>query len=99
VPRRSAAAGAGARRCSPVMEGVDKPVEAVLGRCSPAGDGGVAERWCTGGHERRRLELIARAKESVKELLREGMRCDESWESHRPFIGAGGSTGEGWPGE
>jgi hypothetical protein len=26
-------AGAGARRCSPVTEGEDEPVEAVLGRC------------------------------------------------------------------
>jgi hypothetical protein len=39
------------------------------------GDGGVAERWCTGGNERRRHELIARAKEGAKELRREGMRC------------------------
>jgi hypothetical protein len=34
------------------------------------GDGRVAERWRTGGHERRRLELVARAKESAKELGR-----------------------------
>jgi hypothetical protein len=26
--------GAGARRCSPVTEGEDEPVEVVLGRCS-----------------------------------------------------------------
>jgi hypothetical protein len=63
------------------------------------GDRRVAERWRTGGHERWRLELVTRAKESAKELGREGMRCDESLGSHRPFIGAGGSTGEGWPGE
>jgi hypothetical protein len=63
------------------------------------GDGRVAERWRTGGHERRRLELVARAKESAKELGREGMRCGESRGFHRPFIGAGGSTGEGWLGE
>jgi hypothetical protein len=62
------------------------------------GDGVVAERRCTGGNERRRLELIARAKEGAKELGREGMRCGESRGSHRPFIGAGGSTREGWPG-
>jgi hypothetical protein len=59
------------------------------------GDGRVVERWRIGGHERRRLELVAREKESVKELGREGMRCGESRGSHRPFIGAGGSTGEG----
>jgi hypothetical protein len=58
-------------------------------------DGRVAERWRTGGHERRRLELIARAKESAKELGREGMRCGESRGSHRPFIGVGGSNGKG----
>jgi hypothetical protein len=70
-------AGAGARRCSPAMEGEDEPVEAVLGRCL-TGDGRVAERWHTGGHERQRLELVARAKESAKELRKEGMRCGES---------------------
>jgi hypothetical protein len=37
-------AGAGARRCSPVTEGEDEPVEAVLGRCSP-----VTEEWQRGG--------------------------------------------------
>ncbi len=59
------------------------------------GDGRVVERWRTGSHKRRRLELMARAKESAKELGREGMRCGESQGSHRPFIGAGGSTREG----
>jgi hypothetical protein len=62
------------------------------------GDGGVAERRRTRGNERRRLELVARAKDGTKELGREGMRCSESRGSHRPFIGAGGSAGEGWPG-
>jgi hypothetical protein len=62
------------------------------------GDGGVAERRRTGGNERRCLELVTRAKEGVKELRREGMRCGESRGSHHPFIGAGGSTEEGWPG-
>jgi hypothetical protein len=38
VPHRRA--GAGARRCSPVTEGKDELVEAVLGRCSP-----VTEEW------------------------------------------------------
>jgi hypothetical protein len=41
------------------------------------GDGGVAMSRCTGGSERRRLELVARAKEGAKELGREGMRCGE----------------------
>jgi hypothetical protein len=39
------------------------------------GDGRVTERWCTGGNERRRLELVTRVKEGAKELGREGMRC------------------------
>jgi hypothetical protein len=63
------------------------------------GDGRVAERWRTGGHEWRRLELVARAKESTKELGREGMRLGESRGSHRPFIGAGREHQRGWPGE
>jgi hypothetical protein len=62
------------------------------------GDGGVAERRRTGGNERQRLELVMRAKEGTKELGREGMRCGESRGSHHPFIGAGGSAREGWPG-
>jgi hypothetical protein len=61
------------------------------------GDGGVAERRRTGGNEWRRLELIATAKEGAKELGREGMRCVESRGSDHPFVGAGGSAGEGWP--
>jgi hypothetical protein len=68
------------------------------GREVLTGDGGVVERRRTRGNERWRLELVARAKEGVKELGREGMRCGESRGSHHPFIGAGGSTGEGWPG-
>jgi hypothetical protein len=63
------------------------------------GDGGVTKRWRTGGSERRRLELVARAKEGAKELRREGMRCGEGWGSHRPFIGAGGAPGRGGRGE
>jgi hypothetical protein len=63
-----------------------------------SGDGGVAERRRTGGNERRQLELVVRAKAGAKELGREGMRCGESWGSHHPFIGAGGSAGEGWTG-
>jgi hypothetical protein len=63
------------------------------------GDGGVAERRHTGGNERRRLEIIARAKEGTKELRREGMRCGESRGSHRPFIGAEGAPERGGQGE
>jgi hypothetical protein len=55
----------------------------------------VAERWRTGGNERRQLELIARVKEGAKELGRKGMRCGESRGSHRPFIGAGGAPERG----
>jgi hypothetical protein len=34
------------------------------------GDGGVATRRRTGGNERRRLELVARAEEGAKKLER-----------------------------
>jgi hypothetical protein len=37
----------------------------------------VAKRWRDRGKEQRWLELIARGKESAKELEREGKRCDE----------------------
>jgi hypothetical protein len=67
------------------MDGEDESVKAVLGRH-------------TGGNERRRLELVMRAKEGVKELRREGMRCGESRGSHRPFIGAGGAPERGGQG-
>ncbi len=63
------------------------------------GDGGVAERRCTGGNERRRLELVVRVKEGAKELGREGMRYGESQGSHRPFIRAGGAPERGGRGE
>jgi hypothetical protein len=62
------------------------------------GDGGVATRRCTGGNERRRLELIARAKEGTKELGREGMRCGEIRGSHCPFIRAGEAPERGGQG-
>jgi hypothetical protein len=62
------------------------------------GDGGVAKRRHTEGNERRQLELIARAKEGVKKLGREGMRCCESRGSHRPFIGARGAPERGGQG-
>jgi hypothetical protein len=63
------------------------------------GDGGVATRRRTRGSERRRLELVAWAKEGVKELGREGMMCGEVQGSHRPFIGAGGAPERGGRGE
>jgi hypothetical protein len=61
-------------------------------------DGGVATRWCTGGSERRQLELVARAKEGAKELGREGIRCGEGRGVSSPFYRGRGSTGEGWLG-
>jgi hypothetical protein len=64
-----------------------------------SGDGGVVERRRTRGNEWRRLELVARAKEGMKELGREGMRCGESQGSHRPFIGVGGAPERGGRGE
>jgi hypothetical protein len=69
------------------------------GREVLTGDGGVAKRRRTEGSEQQRLELDARAKEGVKELGREGMRCGEGRGSHRPFIGAGGVPGRGGQGE
>jgi hypothetical protein len=63
------------------------------------GDGRVAERQRTRGNEWQQLELVARAKEGVKELGRAGMRCGESLGSHRPFIGAGGAPERGGRGE
>jgi hypothetical protein len=48
-----------------------------------------------GGEERRRLELIVRVKEGVKELGREGKRCGEVRGWCSPFIGAGGVLGRG----
>jgi hypothetical protein len=63
------------------------------------GDRGVAERRRTGGNERWRLELVARVKEGMKELGREGMRCGESRGSHHLFIGAGGAPERGGRGE
>jgi hypothetical protein len=62
-------------------------------------DEGLVKRRRTGGNKRRRLELIARAKEGVKELGREGMRCGESRGSHHPFIGVGGAPDRGGRGE
>jgi hypothetical protein len=59
----------------------------------------VAKRRRTGGSERRRLELVVRAKEGAKELRREGMRCGEGRGSNHPFIGAGGAPGRGGWGE
>jgi hypothetical protein len=55
----------------------------------------VVKRRCTKGSKRRWLELIARVKEGVKELGREGMRCGEGRGSHRPFIGARGAPERG----
>jgi hypothetical protein len=63
------------------------------------GDGGVETRRHTGCSERRRLELVTRAKEGAKELGREGMRCGDGRGSHRPFIGAGGAPERGGRGE
>jgi hypothetical protein len=58
------------------------------------GDGGVATRRHTGGSERRRLELIAGAKEGVKELGRVGMRLRGAMRaSGRGGRGRGGNHG------
>jgi hypothetical protein len=88
APRRRAAHG---RWSSPVLAGDGGGGRAGRGGAKEVltGDGGVATRWRTGGNERRRLELIARAEEGAKKLGREGMRCGEGQGgSHRPFVGA-----------
>jgi hypothetical protein len=97
VPRRRAARG---RWSSPVLAGDGGGGQVSRGSAREVltDDGRVAEMWRTGGHERRRLELIARAKECAKELGREGMRCGESRGFHRPFIGVGGEHRRRWPG-
>jgi hypothetical protein len=96
-------AGAGARWSSPVLadDGGGGRADRGGAREVLTGDGGVAEGRRTGGNERRRLELIARAKEGAKELGREGMRCGavRAGESHRPFIGAEGAPERGGRGE
>jgi hypothetical protein len=56
----------------------------------------AVERWCDGGDERWRLELGVRAKESARELEREGKRGGEGWGCYSPFIGSGGRRR--WPG-
>jgi hypothetical protein len=53
--------------------------------------------WQTGddGEERRRLELITRAKEGAKGLRREGKRCGEVQGWCSPFIGVRVAPGRG----
>jgi hypothetical protein len=64
------------------------------------GDGGVAMRRCTGGNERRWLELVVRAEEGVRKLRREGMRCSEGQGVSSPFYrGRGAPERCGWGGE
>jgi hypothetical protein len=58
-------------------------------------DRGVATRWRTGGNERRRLELIARAEEGMKKLGREGMRCGEGRGVSSPFYRGRGAPERG----
>jgi hypothetical protein len=49
----------------------------------------------TGGNERRRLELVARAEESTKKLRREGMRCGEGRGVSSPFYRGRGAPERG----
>jgi hypothetical protein len=58
----------------------------------------AALRSSDGSEERRWLQLVARVKEGARGLGREGKRWCEVRGWCSPFIGAGGSTGEGWPG-
>jgi hypothetical protein len=48
-----------------------------------------------GGEERQWLELVARVREDVKGLRREGKRCGEVLWWCSPFIRAGGAPGRG----
>jgi hypothetical protein len=59
--------GVRAHRCSPVTVEEDKPDEAVLEGCSPEHEP-TAKRWCDGGKEWWRLELIMRVKEGARDL-------------------------------
>jgi hypothetical protein len=67
--RRRGQEGARARQCSPVAVEEDEPDEAVLTRARA-----VAKRRRDRGEERRQFELIARAKEGGRELVREGKK-------------------------
>jgi hypothetical protein len=56
-------------------------------------------RRCTGGNERRRLELVVRAEEGVRKLRREGMGCSEGQGVSSPFYrGRGAPERCGWGG-
>jgi hypothetical protein len=63
------------------------------------GDGGVVTRRRTGGNERWRLELIARAEEGAKKLRKEGMWCGEGRGVSSPFYRGRGAPERGGPGE
>jgi hypothetical protein len=58
----------------------------------------VVWRLSDGSEEWRWLELIARAKEGMKGLKREGKRCGEVRGWCSPFIGAGEAPGRGCQG-
>jgi hypothetical protein len=58
----------------------------------------AALRSSDGSEERQWLQLVARVKEGARGLGREGKRWCEVRGWCSPFIGAGGSAGEGWPG-
>jgi hypothetical protein len=63
------------------------------------GDGGVVTRRRTGGNERWRLELVARAEEGAKKLRKEGMWCGEGRGVSSPFYRGRGAPERGGPGE
>jgi hypothetical protein len=81
---------AGARRWDATGRGGHGELDGLL-----TGARAVAWRPSDDGEEWWWLELIARAKEGVKGLGREGKRCGEIWGWCSPFIGAGGAPGRG----
>jgi hypothetical protein len=98
VPQRRTTHG---RWSSPVLAGDGGAGRASRGgaRVVLTGEEGVATRRCTGGSERRRRELVARAKEGAKKLEREGMRCSEGRGVSSPFYRGRGAPERGGRGE
>jgi hypothetical protein len=78
----------GARRRGATQQGGHGELDGLL-----TGARAAVWRPCDGGEERRCLELIARAKEGVKGLKREGKRCGEVRGWCSPFIGVGACRG------
>jgi hypothetical protein len=83
----------GARRWGATGRGGHRELDGLLTRAR-----GAVWWQGNGGEERRRLELVARAKEGMMGLGREGKRCGEVRGWCSPFIGVGGAPGRGGQG-